>query len=146
MFEIGFLLFDSRKLREMTTDVGILGMGVAGMTAALSAAEKGLKVQTVRSLVSYSMNLLFRLTTFSKVDIFDRMAEVTSPIGGGFALNGALLCLTRLGLRRTYEKHMMTINHGHQITDGKTDTVTEFAKHIKGLKQACTIPWYTVSC
>ena len=60
------------------------------------------------------------------------MAKVTSPIGGGFALNGALLCLTKLGLRKTYEKQMMSINHGHQITDGKTDKVAEFGKYIKG--------------
>jgi len=90
-------------------DVGIIGMGVAGMTAALSAAEHGLKV-----------------------DIFDRMTDVASPIGGGFALNGALLCLTKLGYRHIYDKHMVTINNGHQIgSDGKDKTV-KFGEYLKG--------------
>ena len=88
-------------------DVGIIGMGVAGMTAALSAAEHGLKVE-----------------------IFDRMASVDSPIGGGVALNGALLCLTRLGYRKMYEKHMIAINHSHQIgADGKDKSVA-FGEHL----------------
>merc|ERR1711935_169286 len=94
-------------LRENMADVGIIGMGVAGMTAALSAAEHGLKVE-----------------------IFDRMADVASPIGGGFVLNGALLCLTKLGYRKMYEKHMVMFNSSHQIgADGKDKSVA-FGEHL----------------
>ena len=94
-------------------DIGIIGMGVAGMTAALSAAEHGLKV-----------------------DIFDRMSDVTSPIGGGFGLNGALLCLTKLGYRKMYEKHMVVMNNSHQVGSNGKEKQVAFGKHIAKTKLA----------
>ena len=67
------------------------------MTAALSAAEHGLKV-----------------------DIYERYESVKTPIGGGFALNGALLCLTSLGYRDLYEKLMAPIENRVSVVNGKS--------------------------
>ena len=80
-------------MNELKADVGIigqltglygtsqnekiyLGCGVAGLTAALSCAYHG-----------------------KRVDIFERAEKVESAIGGGLGLNGGLLGLTKATVR-----------------------------------------------
>jgi len=89
--------------------VGIVGCGVAGLTAALSLAEHGFKVE-----------------------IFDRVEQPDGGIGGGLALNGALLCLTKLGYRNIYEDIMVHPRQSKQITSDGMSHVMDLGEELKG--------------
>ena len=68
-------------------DVGIIGCGVAGLTAALSCAYHGMTV-----------------------DIFERAKTVESAIGGGLGLNGGLVGLTKMGYHSVFKDILQPVS------------------------------------